>query len=178
MKIYTRTGDKGQTSLFNGTRVAKDHARIEVLGALDELNANIGMLLVYLKEDETNRTLLEAIQSAIFSIGAELANPQITKDDFKDFSGYVVSFESSMDMMDSHLPPLKNFILPGGVQAAAQAHICRTTTRRCERMLISYQKDITINETSLQFINRLSDYFFVLARYINKNAGVNDVIWK
>jgi cob(I)alamin adenosyltransferase len=178
MKIYTRTGDKGETSLFNGSRVPKDDLRIELLGNIDELSAFIGLLMAAIDTADIHDELLSLMQSELLTIGAEIANPKNTPDDYKDYSRLVETLEKSMDQMDESLPPLKNFILPGGTIAASHAHVCRTVTRRCERLCVTLSKEISLNPTINAFLNRLSDYFFVLARYLNKQSGVEDVIWK
>lgn len=178
MRIYTRTGDKGQTSLFNGIRVDKDDDRIQLLGTIDELNAFIGLLLTYTQDTFDQKELISRVQSTLFEIGAEIANPKVTEAEYKDFAALVPVLEEAMDTMDKVLPPLKNFILPGGSRAAAHAHVCRTITRRCERGVVTFAKDNVANPTVKQLLNRLSDYFFVLSRYINHLDKIDDVVWK
>ncbi len=175
MKIYTRTGDKGQTSLFNGKRVGKSDDRISLLGTLDELNSFVGVLMSSIAPDHSQKKLLEDVQSHIFTIGSEVANPELDQEKLKDYEVYVVALEESMDLMDKSLDPLQNFILPGGTVSASNAHVCRTIARRCERAFFSVEANL--NPSAGRFLNRLSDYFFVLARYLNKENKVEDVKW-
>lgn len=189
MKIYTRTGDNGQTSLFNGKRVSKASYTIDLLGTLDELNAAIGMLVSYNVENPEIADFLKQIQNLIFEIGAEIATPDIPLEKQKNFEEKVSRLEKQMDLMDAELEPLKNFILPGGSISSSQSHFCRVLARRCERVFFaipdqqsqdtSAAKTLHSPNASIgQFLNRLSDYFFVLARYLNKREGIEDVLWK
>lgn len=178
MAIYTKTGDKGETSLFDGTRVGKSNMRIDMLGALDELNAFFGLLRSTLPENHHQDEFLLRIQSALLDVGAEIANPRKRPDEYKDFDGYVKEMEESMDEMDKKLEPLYNFILPGGSPAASHAHVCRTTVRRTERLFFDLRKEFTLNDSIGRFLNRLSDYCFVLARSVNKELEVEDIAWK
>lgn len=190
MKIYTRSGDKGQTSLFDGSRVSKTDERIETLGELDELNARVGMLVRFIEDakliDFIELEFLQKLQSLILDLGSEIANPRrsdvalakaekLSEGKYKDYSEYVTEMENRMDSMDENLDELKNFILPGGTKASSQAHLCRTQARKVERKLITLQYK---NETSNKFLNRLSDYFFVLARFLNKEEGKEDLVWR
>ncbi len=176
MKIYTRSGDKGMTSLFDGSRIDKSDIRIDLLGELDELNARIGYLTA---SSEIKKFIelefLARIQSLLLDLGSEIANPGIDESKFKDFSEYVLQMEKDMDQMDLVLDELKNFILPGGNISASLAHLCRTQARKCERIFVSLNHK---NNTAGQFLNRLSDYFFVLARFINRKNGVEDSVWR
>jgi cob(I)alamin adenosyltransferase len=204
MKIYTKSGDKGETSLFDGSRVSKANERIELLGELDELNARIGILCSTLTPptidekspsfskrgwpkgpgafvDFNDLEFLQKLQSLLLDLGSEIANPKISSEKVKDFSEYVLEMENKMDEMDKELDELKNFILPGGSIQSANAHLCRTQTRRAERKLIELQiinDKLQMNESSKQFLNRMSDYFFVLARYLNKINSAEDIVWK
>ncbi|MBX3022422.1 MAG: cob(I)yrinic acid a,c-diamide adenosyltransferase [Bdellovibrionales bacterium] len=185
-KIYTKGGDKGQTSLVGGTRVPKTHMRLEAYGTLDELNSMIGVIRSHLAEAALNtdilRTHVEArlqrIQNCLFDIGSHLACesaeirqqlPQIKPVD-------LAALETDMDMWDSELPALKNFILPGGSRLACFAHMARTICRRGERAILSVDAE-SLDPQHIVYINRLSDWFFVLARKFNASAGVTDLQW-
>ena len=178
MKIYTKTGDKGQTGLFGGKRVDKDDARIEAYGTVDELNSFIGSLRAQNLSSNTDEVLF-IIQNRLFTIGSSLASdpdkqlitPDITADDIK-------LLEDQMDAMDSDLPALKTFILPGGSMAVSAAHICRTVTRRAERRAITLSKLSSVDPLVIQYLNRLSDYFFVLSRHIGWQSNTPEVAWK
>ncbi len=180
MKIYTRTGDDGTTSLFGGKRVSKSHLRLHAYGTTDELNSFIGLLSDQ-PEMHHERDFLRLIQNKLFSIGSMLATddpalsaklPQLQPSD-------VEALEQQMDTMDTLLPPLRNFILPGGHPAVSLAHICRTICRRAER----YTTELLVEGADIQpiinqYLNRLSDYFFVLARFVARRTGVEEVPWK
>lgn len=172
-KITTRTGDDGTTGLGDGSRVDKDGARIEALGAVDELNSSIGIILVEpLPEDV--RDLLLDIQHSLFDVGGELSIPGYTL-----LSPTAVSdLESQLEKHNAPLPPLKEFILPGGSRAAALCHIARTTCRRAERRVVTLLKTEDASPLSRQYLNRLSDYLFVLARYLNHWSATPDVLWQ
>jgi cob(I)alamin adenosyltransferase len=180
MKIYTKTGDLGETGLFGGERVRKDHARIEAYGTLDELNAFVGLLRDKV-ENENIRTTLYSVQNRLFNLGAYLATPakagkapqplQLSEAD-------VEKLEEAMDHMDAQLAPLRNFILPGGHPQVSYAHLARTVCRRAERLCVSLQAEMEIHPLLLQYLNRLSDYFFVLARFLSKELGVAEVVWQ
>lgn len=181
MKIYTKTGDKGETSLIGGTRVWKNNPRIEAYGTIDELNSHLGLLTTYQLQNE-DVEFLQQIQHKLFSIGSYLAT-DINRTDLKAASILteedVATLEKAIDRMDATLPELKNFVLPGGSAAAATAHICRTITRRAERrMLDLINNNIDIADLILQYINRLSDYFFTLSRYIVVSEGNKEFLWK
>ncbi|MCB9835017.1 cob(I)yrinic acid a,c-diamide adenosyltransferase [Candidatus Nomurabacteria bacterium] len=188
MPIYTKKGDQGKTSLFDGTRVDKTNARINCLGTIDELNSTIGLLATLITYDQelkindivvANTTLLKDIQSKLFSIGASIANPaiEVFESDYLDFTSKV---EDLIDQMTTILPKLKNFILPGGNMTAAQAQVTRSVTRRAERTYFGLEEypDITISPAIASLLNRLSDYFFTLARYLNFASKVDETIWK
>jgi cob(I)alamin adenosyltransferase len=185
-KIYTKTGDQGETSLVGGQRVAKDVERIELYGDVDELNSHIGLLVaeigqsISLKKEVAD---LEWLQSQIFCTGSFLASEPEDREKFKlpkPSSKLIELLESRIDSMGEELSDLKNFILPGGSRSSAQAHICRTVCRRCERKVVRFKKqssDAFLQE-ALMFLNRLSDYFFVLGRFVNKKTGGEEKIWK
>lgn len=175
MKIYTRTGDQGQTSLFGGARVAKNDARIEAYGTIDELNSFIGVARTTPIPAETDRTL-DQIQHDLFEIGAHLASPGTSR-----FPGVEVvrieDLERAIDTMERDLPPLKNFILPGGSSGAAQLHVARTVCRRAERLVVALGDDTDATRSTIAYLNRLSDYLFVAARFANLRADVDDIPW-
>ncbi|HEV7856528.1 MAG TPA: cob(I)yrinic acid a,c-diamide adenosyltransferase [Herminiimonas sp.] len=172
-KIATRTGDKGTTGLGDGTRVDKDALRVHALGDVDELNSHIGLLLC---EDMSPalRKELNAIQHDLFDLGGELSIPG-----YKVIAeNHVMQLDALLAQYNADLPPLKEFILPAGSRAAAQSHVCRTVCRRAERAIVSLGKTEAINEHVRQYVNRLSDLFFVLSRVLNRHAGGDDVLWE
>lgn len=175
-KIYTRTGDNGTTGLGSGARVPKYSLRVTCYGETDELNSFIGVLSTLVNSRDVLRQLI-AIQHRIFDLGGELSLPGVVSLTDEPVS----ALEAWLDEMNESLPPLSNFILPGGGPAAAQAHVCRTVARRAERHLCELAEqtkgDESVNPVSIAYLNRLSDYFFVLARYLNKETGVKDVLW-
>jgi cob(I)alamin adenosyltransferase len=180
MKIYTRTGDQGQTSLLNGKRVAKDSLRIEAYGTIDELNSHIGMLRDL--SGEPKQELLTSIQVKLFDIGSRLAaGNEETASKFKvplTEDGDVTALEAAMDAMDMDLQPMRNFILPGGHPAVSQAHICRTVCRRAERIAIRLAAEEPVPEIIVRYLNRLSDLLFVLARWTGQRLKVEEIPWK
>ncbi len=173
-KIYTRTGDKGETSLFGGERVAKTHQRIIAIGSVDELNAALGTVAALTKSKKI-RVELEKIQSDLFSLGSELANTggKTSIDLIK-----TQSLERSIDYMDKQLKPLVNFILPGGSPDASQAQLARSISRRAEREVLKLNEREKVNAETTKYLNRLSDFLFVLARYLNKKSKFQEVVWK
>ena len=178
MKVYTKTGDLGETSLFGGTRVKKNHLRLESYGSLDELNSFIGLLADGL-EDETTVEFLRRVQARIFDLGAELANEKESKASKVPMikERHIEELEKAIDQMQAELPPMKYFILPGGHIASSYAHVARTVCRRCERLINSLSDEIEIDPMALKYINRLSDYLFVIARYILKTSGKGEISW-
>lgn len=178
--VYTRTGDKGMTSLVGGTRVSKTHPRLEAYGTVDELNAQIGLLATYVTCDVEHRRLL-GIQNKLFSVGAYLATDSrqqtlqpasiLTEAD-------VEAIERAIDEIDGSLPPLKAFILPGGGRAAAVCHVCRTVCRRAERRILSLAAETEIDGVLVTYVNRLSDYLFVLSRKLGILQGEAEIIWQ
>lgn len=174
MKIYTRTGDDGTTGLFSGQRVSKNHLRMEVCGTLDELNAHLGAALAGLPDAKVSKPIRE-VQSHIFSLGADIATtvtntPRIS-------SHEIAGLEWEIDQMTEELPELRNFILPGGTPAAAQIHIARAVCRRCERLLVTLASTESVPPDSLRYLNRLSDFLFVLARYENSLTSTPEEKW-
>lgn len=177
MKIYTKTGDSGTTGLFGGARVNKDDIRIEAYGTIDELNSFIGVLNTSFEHEEYNQLLLE-IQKRLFTIGSNLASDpskeMITPDiDEAD----IMTLELAMDNMDAILEPLRNFILPGGESSIAHAHVCRTVCRRAERRVITLSNISPVEGIIIIYLNRLSDFFFVLSRFLGKMKGVSEIPW-
>jgi len=172
-KIATRTGDEGTTGLGDGSRTDKDHVRIHAMGDVDELNSHLGVLLCEDLPPGLADELL-SIQHDLFDLGGELCIPgyQLIKE------SQVANLDALLEKYNAGLPPLQEFILPGGSRAAAIAHVCRTVCRRAERMLVSLGKTEQINPFPRQYLNRLSDLMFVLSRVLNRHAGGNDVLWK
>ncbi len=178
MKIYTKTGDKGATSLFGGTRVAKDAHRIEAYGSVDELNSHIG-LVRSLHPPADIDTLLETIQQDLFVLGADLATqqPKQRKSINVIESHHVEQLERAIDRLEASLTPLKQFILPGGSRLGAELHVARAVCRRAERRIVRLLRKGEIGTTPFVYINRLSDLLFVLARYANLLDGEEEVRW-
>jgi cob(I)alamin adenosyltransferase len=178
MKIYTKKGDAGETGLFGNVRVPKDDLRISSYGTLDELNTILGMVLCDIEVHGELKTHLGRIQNELFQLGAELATPG-----GKDAGIQLVDLheihllEREIDAMEIQLPPLKNFILPGGSRAASQLHFARTVCRRAERDIVSLNRSEPLRAEVLQYVNRLSDYLFVCARFANHLAKKPDVPW-
>lgn len=177
-KVYTRTGDAGMTSLVSGNRVSKDDVRVEAYGTVDELNSNIGVLLHSTKlDDQEIIDCLRRAQNKLFNIGAYLANDTpgatlygLTQDD-------VTALEKLMDEMSEELPPMRGFILPGGSRLSATADRCRTITRRAERRVVALSHTAQVEPLVLEYLNRLSDFFFVFARYNNIHNQVEEIYW-
>ncbi len=177
MKIYTKTGDKGETSLFGGQRLPKSDIRIEAYGTVDELNSYIGLVRDCIS-DENTRQLLKSVQDNLFTIGSHLATetssspyvPEIKND-------HILPLEQAMDEMDAQLPQLKNFILPGGHTTVSFCHIARTVCRRAERRVVALNTDADVPQPIIQYLNRLSDYLFVLARKLTKDLDAEEVTW-
>ena len=180
MKIYTKTGDTGETSLFGGARVPKDDLRIRTYGTLDELNASLGVVLSNPASSipqVTHQRLLR-IQSELFQLGAELATPRGKNTGIHLIEVLEIgALETEIDEMEAELKPLKSFILPGGSLASTQVHLARTISRRAEREMITLHRAEPLRATTLEYLNRLSDYLFVSARYINLKAGIEDISW-
>ena len=177
MKIYTKTGDKGTTSLFGGKRVSKKDIQIEAYGTVDELNAFIGLLIAQI-EDKAAQNTLKTTQSTLFDIGSHLSSDG-TADKFLP-EIHIESntmLEKEMDRYEQELTALKSFILPGGNETISLAHICRTICRRAERRVVSLADEMTVNTAIVIYLNRLSDYFFVLARKIAAMDGIDEVKW-
>ncbi|MCP5064904.1 MAG: cob(I)yrinic acid a,c-diamide adenosyltransferase [Ignavibacteriae bacterium] len=181
MKIYTKTGDEGKTSLFGGQRVLKDDLRIEAYGTTDELNALIGVVLSEALTDEISDLLIQ-IQNDLFIVGAELATPKETrkgKSIISELSKESIDLlENAIDEFEEKLPSLKSFILPSGIRSASLLHFARTVCRRAERNVVKLAKEVELNENVVMYLNRLSDLLFVLARNENFRTSTVEVEWK
>jgi cob(I)alamin adenosyltransferase len=173
-KLYTKTGDDGTTGLGDGSRVRKDSTRIEAIGTIDEVNSWLGLLISDLTDSEPLITPLTEIQHRLFDLGGELAVPgfQLIKTDM------VAELETLCDHLNAELPPLKEFILPGGSRAAGLCHMARAVTRRSERILVALSETETVSEAAKQYVNRLSDVLFVMARILAKRHGGSEVYWR
>lgn len=182
MKIYTRTGDAGQTGLFGGPRVHKDDIRVTAYGELDEANACVGLALAHCRDPELT-AILTPIQNELLDVGAVVATPPEGQDTLHKRmtlpldEARVAQLEAVMDRLDAQLAPLKTFILPGGTPLAAALHLCRTTIRRAERALVALHRQQPVAPLLLTYVNRLSDLFFMLARVANARAGVPEPTW-
>jgi cob(I)alamin adenosyltransferase len=181
MKIYTRTGDQGETSLFGAGRVPKDHARVAAYGDVDELNSVLGLVRAT-EPDDFFDPLLQTIQRDLFSIGGQLASPDpaavakaLVKANLS--ADRVVEFERVIDESETELPPLRAFVLPAGSAKAATLHLARTVCRRAERSVVHLARESEVPEIFIVYLNRLSDLLFTLARLANRKAGVGDVTW-
>lgn len=182
MPIYTKKGDSGHTSLFDGTRVPKNNLRVDTYGTVDELNSQIGVVIAHLTDqpyEEVLRKELLRIQDDLLNIGAFLADPKSTM--HQTFTDYlklqVTNFESSIDSMTDEMPPIRNFIIPGGGKIAAFLQTTRTIARRTERRLVSLFQQETVEKTVIMYFNRLSDLFFTMSRYVNYKEGRTETIW-
>jgi len=179
-KIYTRTGDAGETALGNGARVAKSSARVATYGTVDETNTTVGLARLYAKGDMD--AALARIQNDLFDLGADFCRPDIATDADAEYPplrvvpAQVTRLESEIDAMNAALAPLRSFILPGGSPLAAHLHLCRTVSRRAERLAVEMLDGGDVNTAAVKYLNRLSDWFFVAARVANAN-GADDVLW-
>ena len=173
-KIYTRTGDSGETSLVNGARVSKHSRRPAAFGEVDEVNSVIGLARLEASGDVD--AMLARIQNDLFDLGADLATPETDKPALRITDQQVIRLEDEIDAMNAELNPLTSFILPGGTKISAWLHLARTVARRAERRMTELAIEEPVNEPAMQYINRLSDHLFVLARHMNDN-GTSDVLW-
>ncbi|GAA6199624.1 cob(I)yrinic acid a,c-diamide adenosyltransferase [Aquicoccus sp. SU-CL01552] len=180
-KIYTRTGDAGDTALGDGARVPKYAGRVDAYGTVDELNAFVGVARLDAEDDDMDEALAR-IQNDLFDLGADLCRPDMEKDAEAEYPplrmmpAQVERLEIEIDAMNAGLEPLRSFILPGGTPLAAQLHVCRTVARRAERAAVELAAQEAVNAAAVKFLNRLSDWFFVAARVAN-NGGLDDVLW-
>jgi cob(I)alamin adenosyltransferase len=177
MKIYTKGGDQGETSLIGGARVLKNHSRIEAYGTIDELNAIIGIV----RDSSQNASAdeqLEAVQNILFSIGSALAAADGHKMQLPDFEETAIEdLEKAIDLMNEELEPLRNFILPGGDLASSYCHLARTVCRRAERKVVAMQQELQVEPKIVKYLNRLSDYFFTLGRFYTKLNSGKETLW-
>lgn len=179
-KIYTRSGDKGQTALGDGSRVAKNDSRVSTYGTSDELNSFVG--IARLHADGDTDAALARVQNDLFDLGADLCTPDLEKDAEREYpplrmnAAQVDRLEAEIDAMNARLTPLRSFILPGGSPLAAQLHVCRTVARRAERLAVELSTSEAVNPHAIKYLNRLSDWFFVSARMAN-DEGRSDVLW-
>jgi len=178
-KIYTRTGDAGETGLVDGSRIAKDHPRAQAIGEVDELNSAIGLALVAIEGEAA--AMLGRVQNELFDLGADLATPG---DDFapsemtlRVVQAQIDRLEAEVDAMNEGLEPLRSFILPGGAEAVARVHVARTIARRAERAVVAAAREVPLNPLAAIYLNRLSDHLFVLGRFLARDAG-GDVLWR
>ena len=174
-KIYTRTGDGGDTSLVDGRRVAKHSRRPAAFGEVDEANSVIGLARLHTSDDADE--MLGRIQNDLFDLGADLAAPEGDSPALRITGDQVTRLETEIDDMNSSLEPLKSFILPGGTEAAAWLHLARTVVRRAERRMTELATEEVVNDTAMKYVNRLSDHLFVLARILN-DGGKTDILWR
>ncbi len=177
MKLYTKTGDDGSTGLLGGSRVRKDDARVEAYGDVDETNVALGFAMVACGDPKTN-SRLAALQSDLFSLGAELATQGGTTPTVSLDESRVAALEQWIDELCSSLPPLTGFVLPGGCELAARFHLARAVCRRAERSTVSLSAHQEVRQAALVYLNRLSDLLFALARWVNQRAGVDDIPWR
>lgn len=185
-RVYTRTGDKGETGLVGGTRVPKDNLRIEAYGTVDELNAAVGVVRAFNQDAPPTaardrlEAILKRVQNELFDLGSELATPPdaFYEGMFRVGDEDVAALERLMDDCEADLEPLNSFVLPGGGRVSALLHQCRTVCRRAERSVLRLQRDEAIGSGPLRYLNRLSDLFFVLSRWIGKQNGEREVLWE
>jgi cob(I)alamin adenosyltransferase len=178
MKIYTKTGDRGDTRLFDGTAVRKNDERVEAYGDVDELNSFIGAAVAFVKDEGLVRTLAE-IQKDLFTVGAQLANPKFkdANEKFQLRRARIEDLEKGIDKFETELPVLRQFILAGGGPAGSLLHIARTVCRRAERRVVSLSEKVEINPDVIEYLNRLSDFLFVIARVVNHREGKQEIPW-
>ena len=175
--ITTRGGDTGDTSLGDGSRLRKDAIRVEAYGAVDEANAAIGVLRRHLAGDALADAMLARIQNDLFDLGADLCVPGTGTDRLRITDAQCLRLEAEVSAMNATIPPLASFVLPGGSAGAAQAHMARTIARRAERSMVALKAGEDVSAEALQYLNRLSDLLFIMARTLNRDAGIADVMW-
>lgn len=177
MKIYTKTGDGGNTGLQGNYRIGKSHPRIVSYGTVDEANAALGIVLANTLDDDV-RAILTEIQNDLFLVGADLSNPNLNDLKNRVSLAMIEKLERHVDKFELELPPLTNFILPGGDPSAAQLHYVRTVVRRAESQTVLLSEKDEINSNCIKYLNRLSDLFFVMGRLLNKRKNIDDIPWK
>jgi cob(I)alamin adenosyltransferase len=179
MKIYTKTGDRGDTRLFDGTKVRKHHTRVDAYGDIDELNSFIGAAASFLADAEL-AAILADIQKDLFSVGAQLADPKFRERESGRFQlapERTAVLEQTIDRFETELPPLRQFILAGGGHAGALLHVARTVCRRAERRVVRLSEEVEVSAGVIEYLNRLSDFLFVIARVVNHREGKQEVPW-
>jgi cob(I)alamin adenosyltransferase len=178
VKIYTKTGDKGGTKLFDGTPVRKNDTRVEAYGQVDELHASIGAAAAFL-EDKELKALLADVQRDLFSVGAQLADPNQhgKKQKSRLDAARIQALEEAIDRFETELPPLRQFILAGGAPAGAMLHVARTVCRRAERRVTALAETVELDSRTIEYLNRLSDFLFVFARLVNHRQGQQEIPW-
>lgn len=179
--VYTRRGDQGMTDLVGGVRISKSDVRLEAYGTIDELSSHLGLLISLLPPDDDERPVLLRIQNNLFNIGTHLATDQSQTPLYASArlpEGETVFLEQRIDQAIAQLPEAQGFVLPGGCTAAAQCHVCRTVCRRAERCIDALAEKATVGPEIIEYVNRLSDYLFVLAKIINFNTGHPEILWK
>ena len=180
-KVYTRTGDQGTTDLIGGVRIAKHSPRLEAYGTIDELSSHLGLLVALLPDDYDERPLLLRTQNNLFNVGCHLATDQSQTPLYPSAQlpeDETLALEQAIDAIVALLPEAQGFVLPGGVSAAAQCHVCRTVCRRAERCITLLAEEATVGSEIIRYVNRLSDYLFILAKKINFNNGRAEILWK
>ena len=178
-KVYTRTGDQGETSLVGGVRIKKSHIRLEAYGTVDELSAHLGLLAAMLPEGD-DKEMIQGVQNSLFNVCTNLATDQDQTPLYPSAhlrEGEIGRLEKEVDTIMGMLPEKQGFVLPGGTREAAQAHVCRTVCRRAERRIVELSKTATVSPEVLQYINRLSDYLYVLACRLNFLGGTDEILW-
>jgi cob(I)alamin adenosyltransferase len=179
--VYTRRGDQGMTDLVGGVRISKSDVRLEAYGTIDELSSHLGLLISLLPPDDDERPVLLRIQNNLFNIGTHLATDQSQTPLYASArlpEGETAFLEQRIDQAIAQLPEAQGFVLPGGCTAAAQCHVCRTVCRRAERCIDALAEKATVGPEIIEYVNRLSDYLFVLAKIINFNTGHQEILWK
>ena len=177
MKIYTKTGDEGKTSLFDNSRVWKSDQRIMSYGAVDELNSSLGIALS-LELDHEIKDILIKLQNDLFIVGSDLANPDMSDQKIRTTNEMITFLEQKIDLLEPQLEPLTSFILPGGTLLASIIHLSRTIARRAETHVIALSQNEEINKDAAIYLNRLSDLMFIMARAINQRKKIDDIVWK
>ena len=180
-KVYTRRGDQGMTDLVGGVRISKTDIRLEAYGTIDELSSHLGLLVSMLVTDDAERSVLLRVQSNLFHIGTHLATDQSQTPLYASArlaEGETAFLEQRIDAINAQLPQAQGFVLPGGIMAAAQCHVCRTVCRRAERRIDALAEKATVGPEIIEYVNRLSDYLFVLAKLLNFHAGRQEHLWE
>lgn len=175
MKIYTKTGDQGQTGLYSGRRLSKAHPRVEAYGTVDELNSFVGLLRDYVEQDDIRAELL-AQQHHLFALGAAMADDR-PGEAYRLPDNAATDLEASMDRMNEELPKMTHFVLPGGAPAISHAHVCRTVCRRAERRTVELAEEVEMDPSIIIYLNRLSDWFFVLSRFLSLRMDIDEIKW-